>query len=529
MRFTVPIGARALWLGASVFLAIAAVLGVAILRATGGVFSFTLDDPYIHLAMAEEIGRGGYGVNPGEAASASSSVLYPFALALLLKLGLGQGAALAINLLAGAVSTGLLLELAREGGLATERTPMAAGVALAAVLVLALNLGGLAFTGMEHGVHVALTLAAMLGVARLGREGRAPGWLVPVLAAAPLVRFEGVALLGAGVLALAWKRRFGAAALAMAVASVALGLFAWRLHALGLPLLPSSVLAKAGDGAHGLGAQFAENQHVRESVLVLLALALPLATEGLARGERPLRLPVVFATLALAAQLAVGTFGWRYNGWLHRYEAWAIALAAGVVLLAYGAALRRWLAIRPRLHAAFAAAAALLLLQPYVETTLCAPLDARSIRLQQREMHRFAAQVLRAPVAVNDLGWVSFRNDQPVLDLWGLASEPARRARQAHLPPAWMDDLARRRGVRAAMVYDNWVGPVPGRWVRLGELRARVPLSVGPSVAFYAVNPADAAAVRGAVTSWARGLPREDLFVFTPPPRDGEFIRQGLS
>ncbi|RYH10669.1 hypothetical protein [Tropicimonas sp. IMCC6043] len=38
-----------------------------------GVFEYPLDDVYIHLAVAEQIASGGYGVNPGEYASASSS------------------------------------------------------------------------------------------------------------------------------------------------------------------------------------------------------------------------------------------------------------------------------------------------------------------------------------------------------------------------------------------------------------------------------------------------------------------------
>ena len=68
------------------------------------------------------------------------------------------------------------------------------------------------------------------------------------------------------------------------------------------------------------------------------------------------------------------------------------------------------------------------------------------------------------------------------------------------------------------MIYDGWFGPaVPASWVRLGELRARVPLSVGPRVAFYAVDARTAPAVRAAVAAWARGLPPQAVFV---PVRD---------
>ncbi|MCB2152947.1 MAG: hypothetical protein KDE06_18660, partial [Rhodobacteraceae bacterium] len=45
-----------------------------------GLFEYPLDDVYIHLAMASGIMGGTYGINPGEPASAASSVLYPLLL-----------------------------------------------------------------------------------------------------------------------------------------------------------------------------------------------------------------------------------------------------------------------------------------------------------------------------------------------------------------------------------------------------------------------------------------------------------------
>ena len=45
-----------------------------------GTFEYPLDDVYIQLAMAEGIAGGTYGINPGEPASAASSILYPLLL-----------------------------------------------------------------------------------------------------------------------------------------------------------------------------------------------------------------------------------------------------------------------------------------------------------------------------------------------------------------------------------------------------------------------------------------------------------------
>jgi hypothetical protein len=44
-------------------------------------FSYALDDAYIHLALAQNIAHGTYGINPGETTSPSSSVIWPFLLA----------------------------------------------------------------------------------------------------------------------------------------------------------------------------------------------------------------------------------------------------------------------------------------------------------------------------------------------------------------------------------------------------------------------------------------------------------------
>ena len=50
---------------------------MSILRATGGVFMYPLDDPFIHMQVAKNLAfHQTWGIFPGEFASASSSLLY---------------------------------------------------------------------------------------------------------------------------------------------------------------------------------------------------------------------------------------------------------------------------------------------------------------------------------------------------------------------------------------------------------------------------------------------------------------------
>ncbi|MBD0271632.1 MAG: hypothetical protein ICV73_06845, partial [Acetobacteraceae bacterium] len=62
------------------FALLAAAIALGGAAMTGGHLGYTLDDPYIHLALAEQIARGHYGINPGEVTAPSSSVLWPFLL-----------------------------------------------------------------------------------------------------------------------------------------------------------------------------------------------------------------------------------------------------------------------------------------------------------------------------------------------------------------------------------------------------------------------------------------------------------------
>src|SRR5687768_7918900 len=58
---------------AAVLLAGCAAAAAGIFWMCGGDFSYTLDDPYIHLALAENIAIGHYGIDPSESSAPASS------------------------------------------------------------------------------------------------------------------------------------------------------------------------------------------------------------------------------------------------------------------------------------------------------------------------------------------------------------------------------------------------------------------------------------------------------------------------
>lgn len=489
---------------------------------TGGAFEYPLDDVYIHLEMARSIAGGGYGVNPGEVASADSSALYPLLLVPLAGAEIGRYLPALINvvaLLGCGWAWGTLIarsEFGRFPGMAR---------ALAVVGPVALNMAGVAYLGMEHSLHAAVSLVALLALIGFARDGRV-GWpLGLAVVLGPLIRPEGLALSLAicAWLLVAGARRAGLWLTAGAVLPFA-GFVAF-LTSLGLGPLPNSVMAKLSSmeypGVSPLQARvFSILKNLIEpmgAATVLIVLATGLGLLFARQLTRKRTAPVVLVALAVAlAHLVLGRMGWGY-----RYEHYMLVFLIGAAVYAFG----YWgLAGRDRMPTLAPLMPALILALPlstYLPLVLVeAPASARAVYLQQRQMARFAQEVVAAPVAVNDIGWVAYRNDHYVLDLWGLASAEALEARRAGMPPGWADALTDAHGADLAMVYDTWLGRGAGAdWVRLGrlEMTGSRGFVAQSAVSFYATRPEAAAGLRQKLDGFVSTLPEGASFAFAEP------------
>jgi hypothetical protein len=105
--------------------------------------------------------------------------------------------------------------------------------------------------GLEHSWHILLIVVILSEFARmLSTGGGASVSLVAAIVLTPLIRFEGVALSFAAIVALGYLGRWRAALTAAALVVLALGAYAAAMVRLGLPILPSSVTSKSGVAAN---------------------------------------------------------------------------------------------------------------------------------------------------------------------------------------------------------------------------------------------------------------------------------------
>lgn len=493
----------------------------AALMLTDGRLIYTLDDPYIHLAVAESILDGEYGINPGEFASPSSSILYPFLLALGLRAGGGEVLPLVLSVPFSLAATWMLAGFVwRALDQDSSRLAVFVAIFLGPLIGLATNAIALPMTGMEHSIHVFATILALTGLHRLSVDPSGRSSLTAVILGTLLcatIRFEGLALavsmLGAlFAFGLRWQ-----AIMTGSVALLVLGSYAMTINALGLPIFPSSVMTKsdiaaqAGDGnAFGIVAGLVVNSwnslNSRWGLLLAVASVILLAA-ALTQGPEERRRRVFLLTVAfvLCAHIAAGRYGW-----FGRYEVYVVA----AMLLGLFAIVRSL----PKTAATVLAAPILLLIvgAPYAWTTLKTPAASANIYQQQYQMHRFVQEFFPKRVAVNDLGFVAFGNDNYVLDLWGLGSEEARRLSSNN---QWTPDLLRqitqRHDITYSMIYTDWFRQVPTGWCHVANLVTSQVTSARDTVSFYLIQPDREEEMRVALRAFAAELPsgaRLDIF-----------------
>ena len=490
------------------YLALCLGLFLAIKGRNAGHFLFALDDPYIHLALSDGIAHGHYGVNPGEFASPSSSVLWPFLLApfaawpqhalipLFMNIAAGVGFAI---LAAAAVARWPEPEDVRPGTSAEIWRRILSVVAL----VFIANLVGLTFIGMEHTLQVLLAGAGAWAIVACLRGRPIPWWSLVAVAIGPSVRYENLGIALAVAIALLGRRQWQRAGGLLAVSVAPLLAFSAYLHRLGLPWVPTSILIKSRvQNAFGmqhtgfalvgnnLGDLFSEPGR-----MMVLILFITLAALAVRERVRERRFALSGAATAVGLHLLIGRFDW-----FHRYEVYIVTFSVLIVL--------HIVHERPRGLTGWYALGLLGCCFPYIQAMHETVLASNQVYRQQYQTRRFLENYYTGNVAVNDVGLVSYRHrpGMYVLDLWGLASAEA--AQQQHRTTAWMDAIVRAHHVGLVVIYPLWFPPPPPDWTPLGEIcLSDAPVVLGNACVSYYATPEAPADLEGKFDYFETTLP----------------------
>lgn len=504
-----------LFASVSVYLcAVAFMLAVSIARNNGHLV-YALDDAYIHMAIAKNFAiHGVWGVTQYAFTSCSSSPLWTLLLSFVYYLsGPQEMTPFFLNVIIGILVLCVAYYILRKYG---SESATATGVLIAVVFVTPLP--ALVFTGMEHVLHVLLSICFLFSVssALASDEAAVRGWTRSSFLALLMVstRFEGIfAVLSTSAMLL--LRGKPAQALSLSgFGSLPIFLYGAISTAFGWYYLPNPILLKGNAPAftslegvarvlgYGLLHQVGSSPHI----LLLLVASLLLITRQLGATSNvgsSVSINAIFVATTLLHLQFAGT------GWFYRYEAYLVA--TGLMVIACTAQDFRpiclltgrnsWKSqLRPLPHSLPHFLLVLVVSFPFglraVKSFKEIPQATTNIFDQQYQMGLFLKEYYQEQtVAANDIGAISYLANIGLVDLVGLSTlEVASLRLRGEYNTRAISEMALRQGVKLAIVYEDrlrHLGGLPVEWAKVGEwnLPGGVLVLGGDTVSFFAVAP----------------------------------------
>ncbi len=453
---------------------------------TEGHLTSTVDDAFIHMAIARSFAEYGvWGVTPHEFTSSSSSLLWSLLIAVFFRVfGTVTFIPLALALVCSVVLLILIDRLLWGYGCST-------GVRFAVqfAVILAVPLPSAVISGMEHVLQALLTVAfAAYSFAALHQRKSLSVWcLLAMLLVA--TRFEGLFAVGLICLFSVWQTRRITTALALGLAAlVPVGIFGLISLSNGWYALPNSVLMKGAGFDFSTPLGIALFVGLRGLLHIARVPAVLLVTIGLGYAfmvQREQRTWRWFALLLIALHLQ-----FAQTGSFFRYEIYLMTI--GLVALFSG---MRTLIPASREQWMVAFAGALILALPLtgygLTVTYRTPIAMMNNFHQQYQMGQFLREFYpNESVVLNDIGAPSFYGDIQLIDAAGLGTFATAAAirEEGVLSANSLDVLARDANIALAIVFDLWVD-VPSSWILVGSWTiSNNVIAAQDTVSFYALD-----------------------------------------
>ncbi len=499
-----------------------------VLASTNGHLIYTLDDPYIHLAIAKNLsGHGIWGVTSEGFSSSSSSMLWTLLLSFnFLIFGPSELIPFFINLIAASLVLGVSYYFLQKN--------ISRQVYIFVLLVF-INvftpLCPMVFTGQEHVLHTLLAIIFVYQAAiRLSEPKISFSQIVPLIAFAPILtmaRYEGLFTVFLVGLLLLFRKRFLEAVVLGVASFVPIIIFGLISIADGWDFLPASVLLKGSSLK-----SFDFNQIVAflylpffqlslHAHLIVILLAGVFYLYFLLRAKYSFwSMPVLAVSIFIANTYLHLQFA--RVGWFYRYEAYLVGLGVCVFGTA-SAYLWKHFQLSNKTIWKFIVASSLVFIgiavlflrgQEAVELT---PVASKNIYEQHYQMGLFLQKFYPGErIVVNDIGAISFLSDPRLIDLYGLGTIETARDRQKtgsdKIATQQVYQMANSRQMKIAIVYDILGDNVNGfqQWTKVGQWKILNNLVCGEdTVSFYAIEPGQAAKLTQSLKLFSSALPKD--------------------
>lgn len=490
-----------------------------------GHISYTLDDAYIHMAIAKHVAQDGvFGITPYEFSASSSSPLWTFLLAgIFSATGPLEWMPLLLNWLCG---IGIIIALWKF----TKRTNISNGPTLLLLIsaIIFLPMIPIAMTGMEHLLHTATIIAMAYTVWPLLDRNTKDGFRAALplglwSAIAVSSRFETLFTASAIILALALIKKWKSIIICAVGTTLPVLAFGFYWLANGQSFFPNSVLIKGSVpdvsgfiqilNSLGLDAfnTLVTTPHIYILVLILAVGLWKNRSKNAYWSQSSLLAAITITAILLHLQFAK-------VGWFYRYESYLIALSfMGIaILLKTTPSQIEKQNLWNRIIAGFIL---ILCIGPLAHRTVIAhvntPQATHNIYQQQYQSGLFLKKYYNtAAIAANDIGAINFLASPRCLDLWGLGS---RETMLLHMKNALTTQeirkLTQARKVKIAIIYESWFHDkctLPKEWIKAGTFSIQNNVICGDeTVTFFAVEPEEAPKLRANLREFSKELSKE--------------------
>jgi hypothetical protein len=522
---------RALTIIIIFFLLLLLMMEYQVLQGTHGVFSYPVDDTYIHMAIAKNIAfHHVWGISPHGFSSAASSVLYPLLLAFIVKIfGAHIIIPFIVNVLAGLV----FLSALHKWLMRQNISDIAALLIMTAVVILT-PLNVMVMTGMEHTLQILFCFLfvttygeEMARIVQSGDKNTMLSWMVYLYGFLMTgIRYEGIVLVAlAGFLLFLADRTLEAVKLLL-ISSLPILLFGFYSMYHGSYFMPNSVLLKTGaprlngDGLFNFFtndifyrlslSRIAFNMAAVQRLMLILPLTYLLFRDFI-RKDTQYRYMLILLTFSLVIHLFL-----TGKGRFPRYEAYLVAngvILTGTLFARYGRDRLKTVWYNSRWVAIFAG---LFLAMPIIMRSKDALtlVNQASVNIfqQQYQMGLFLGKYYHdCPVAFNDIGAASYFTTGRKLDLWGLGNfEVTQSIKEDFYTGDFLNWLSRKDSIKIAVVFEKYFPPkVFHDWRKVGSWKiSNNVICADDSVSFFALQVSEEALLRKNLKAYESRLPK---------------------
>ncbi len=494
-----------------------------------GVFTYVLDDTYIHMAIAKNLALHGiWGVDKYGFTSSSSSPLWILLLsAVYFLFGVTTFAPLILNIILATILIFISYSIFKF-----YKLPSMYNLIFLLFLIFFTPIPAMVFTGMEHVLQIVLIISFVFIAVQVLSKDKASNleyYMLLILAALVVaVRYEDAIVVSMVAAVFLLQKRFQnflSLVSASIIPVLAYGVFSTMN---GWFFLPNSLITKnifvetktkllSSTGFLVLWNNFMNITNIYIFIPVVLALSMLIFffNKNKTIWNAPSLILTIFVGTALL-HLVIAK-----EGWFYRYEAYIIAL--GIMAIAIG--ISEYLPAVPRLNKKLAyryLAVILIIFLLFIPLSARgynslneAPVATHNIYDQQYQMGLFIQQYYQGDaISLNDVGAVNYISDIKSVDLLGLSGLNISKAiLNGNYTINDIDSTTRQNHVKVVIVYEDLykyylTGGLPSHWVKVGQWKMHDRITCFmDTVSFYVVDSKDEENLTKSLREFSSKLP----------------------